>query len=152
VKRALGPMMVLTLGLLFLTGCGGSSSSAPFPPKTKADLKALAQSSQTSLKVVGKDETSTEPKTSVLFVVVPQGLSNRDQVAALLKVMYDNNLETKVGHELGSAVVLGYKTNADVGNRFNAGRAELDEGKNGKRTMIMNANGGGPNEVWKLTY
>lgn len=153
MKSVLGPIAALTLGLLFLAGCGGSSSSsAPFPPKSEADLHSLANSSTAKVNVVGHDETSTAPKTSVRFVVLPAGLSNKDQVAALLKVLYNNHLDTQVGHGLGSAVILGYKTTQDVGNRFNAGRVELDEGKNGKRTMIMDANGGSANEAWKLTY
>lgn len=152
MKRVLRPLAALMVGLIFLSGCGGSSSSTPFPPKSKSDLHALANSSTAKVEVVGKDQTSTEPKTSVLFVVLPPGLSNKDQVAALLKVMYDNKLDTKVGHQLGSAVVLGYKTKQAVGDKFNAGRAELDEGKNGKKKMILNANGGSPNETWTLTY
>jgi hypothetical protein len=104
------------------------------------------------VEVVGRDQTSTKPKTAVLFVVLPHGLSNQDQVAALLKVLYDNKLDTKVGSQLGSAVVLGYKSKQTVGDKFNAGRAELDEGKNGKKKVIMNANGGAPNETWTLTY
>jgi hypothetical protein len=49
-------------------------------------------------------------------------------------------------------VVLGYRTSKDVGNRFNAGRVELDASGSGKKTMILNADGGGPGQAWKLTY
>ncbi len=147
-------MVAVLLGILFLTGCGqgNSTDSVPFPPKSQSDLHALAKESDTSLTVVGRDETSSAPRTAALFVVVPRTLSQREQVSALLKVLYDNHLDTKVGHEIESAVVLGYRTSKDVGNRFNAGRVELDETGSGKKTMILNADGGGPGQAWKLAY
>lgn len=151
MKRSLAPLMAVVLGILCLTGCG-SSSSAPFPPKTENDLHALAQESTTSVNVVGHDETSSAPRTAVLFVVVPTGLTQKEQVSALLHVLYDKHMDSKVGHEIESAVVLGYRTKQDVGNRFNAGRVELDAAGSGKKTMILNADGGGAGQAWKLSY
>lgn len=149
MKRA---FVAVVLAILCLAGCGGSSSSAAFPPKSEKDLHALAQESKTSVTVVGHDETSSAPRTAVLFVVMPRGLSQKEQVEALLKVLYDKHLDSKVGHEIESAVVLGYRTSKDVGNRYNAGRVELDSAGSGKKTVILNADGGGPGQAWKLTY
>lgn len=155
MKRGMGPCLALALIMLVVAGCGGSTNSttsAPFPPKTKADLHALANSSPETLTVMGRDESSAPPRTAALFVVVPHRLSESQQVAALLKVLYHQHLDKKVGHVLGSAVVLGYRNTREIGSRFTAGRVELDAGKDGRRTMILDANGGSAQQEWKLTY
>jgi hypothetical protein len=151
VKRAITPVAAVMLGILCLAGCGGSSSSAPFPPKTESDLHALAKESTSSVTVVGHDQTSAPPS-AVLFVVMPRSLSDREQVSALLKVLYDKHLDAKVGHQIGSAVVLGYRTSKDVGNRFNAGRVEIDAAKGGRKNVILDAGSGGQGKAWRLSY
>lgn len=152
MNRAVRPIALVLPAILCLAGCGGNSASATFPPKSESDLHALANESQSKVSVVGHDETSTKPRTSALFVIVPAGLTSRQQVSALLKVLYDNHLDSKVGHQIGSAVVLGYRTSSDVGNRFNAGRVELDAAAHGRTTVILNANDGTAGNGWRLSY
>jgi uncharacterized protein YceK len=149
-------MIVVCLMVLCVSGCGSSSNSSTatpgFPPKTEADLHTMAKSSKTTLSVVGHDQSSAQPVTAVLFVLVPHGLTQGQQAAALLKVLYDKGLDTKIGHQLGSAVVLGYWKGSQVGDKFTAGRAELDAAGKGRTTAILDVIQGAQKHEWRVAY
>lgn len=140
------------LGIALLAGCGSSTATNTpgFPPKSKADLHSMANSSSTKLRVISHDQTSSPP-TYVLYVVVPRGLSEGEQAAALMKAFYDHGLEAKAGNSPGgAALVLGYWKPSEVGNRYTAGKVELDVAKVPKLTLDVIGNS--TRHEWKVRY
>ena len=116
-----------------------------WPPHTLSDLRSLAAASPTGdLSIIRRESTSYPPCQCRISVQVPKGLTNRQQVEALLHTFFDLGLENfsydGVKYDPGGTVLLGYHKPSDMeadgpdGGAFTAGSINLDL-QSGKYTM-----------------
>jgi hypothetical protein len=118
--------------LPMLAGCGSQSAtpptsapvSAPWPPHSMADLQALA-ATDSGTAAVFKSETSGGC-TCRVYMTLPSGLSGSQIASAMLKVFFDDQMDT-LGEQpsTGSAGVFAMHSASEYGQTFTVGRVDL---------------------------